>query len=145
VLLNLALASVAVSQQPASRPANLPANIEFLPNIEYARPDGRAQNLDIYVPKEVKGKLPVIVAIHGGGWTGGDKRNPFVVPLVKEGYAIVSINYRLSQVAKFPAQIQDCKAAIRWVRANAEKYHFDADHVGVWGDSAGGHLVALLG
>ena len=145
IALNLVFASIALAQQPASRPANLPPNIDFHPDIQYANPDNHPQYLDIYVPKEAKEKLPVIVAIHGGGWTGGDKRGPFVVPLVKDGYAIVSINYRLSQVAKFPAQIQDCKAAIRWVRANADKYHFDADHIGVWGDSAGGHLVALVG
>ena len=139
------LCANALAQLPASRPANLPGNVEYVGNVQYANPDNHPQYLDIYVPKDAKAKLPVIVAIHGGGWTGGDKRNPQVLPLVKDGYAIVSINYRLSQLAKFPAQIHDCKAAIRWVRANAEKYHFDADHVGVWGDSAGGHLVALLG
>ena len=112
--------SYAPAQQPATRPANLPRNIDFLPNVQYANPDNHPQYLDIYIPKEAKEKLPVIVSIHGGGWTGGDKRNPPILPLVKDGYAIVSINYRLSQVAKFPAQIHDCKAAIRWVRANAE-------------------------
>jgi acetyl esterase/lipase len=67
------------------------------------------------------------------------------VPLVEKGYAAASINYRLSQQALFPAQIEDCKAAIRWLRANAKKYHLDPRHIGVWGASAGGHLVALLG
>ena len=67
------------------------------------------------------------------------------MPLVAKGYAVASINYRLSQHAVFPAQIEDCKAAIRWLRANAAKYHLDPDHIGVWGASAGGHLVALLG
>ena len=62
-----------------------------------------------------------------------------------KGYAVASINYRFSQHAVFPAQIEDCKAAIRWLRANAAKYHLDPDHIGVWGASAGGHLVALLG
>jgi acetyl esterase/lipase len=145
VSFQLLILSVACAQQPASRPANLPPSIDYLPNIQYANPGNHPQSLDVYVRKDAKEKLPVIVAIHGGGWTGGDKRNPFVLPLLKDGYAIVSINYRLSQVAKFPAQLKDCKAAIRWVRANAEKYHFDPDHIGVWGDSAGGHLVALLG
>ena len=65
--------------------------------------------------------------------------------LATKGYAVASVNYRLSQHAVFPAQIEDCKAAIRWLRANAAKYHIDADHIGVWGGSAGGHLVALLG
>ena len=67
------------------------------------------------------------------------------MPLAAKGYAVASINYRLSQHAVFPAQIEDCKAAIRWLRANAAKYHLDPDHIGVWGASAGGHLVALLG
>ena len=67
------------------------------------------------------------------------------MPFVAKGYAVASINYRLSQHAVFPAQIEDCKAAIRWLRANAAKYHLDPDHIGVWGASAGGHLVALLG
>jgi acetyl esterase/lipase len=140
----LAYATVEAQQQPPRRP-NIPDTIQFLPDIEYAKPDGKSQFLDIYVPKDPHEKLPVIVAIHGGGWSGGDKRAPQILPLLNFGYAIVSINYRLSQVAQFPAQIQDCKAAIRWVRAHADQYHFDADHVGIWGDSAGGHLVALLG
>ncbi len=66
-------------------------------------------------------------------------------PFVGKGYAVASINYRLSQHAKFPAQIEDCKAAIRWLRANAKTYRLDPDRFGVWGASAGGHLVALLG
>lgn len=144
-LLLIACAAVAQAQQQPPRPPNLPSTIDFLPNVEYAKPDGKPQYLDLYVAKEPTGKLPVIVAIHGGGWTGGDKRGPEILPLLNFGYAVVSINYRLSQVAQFPAQIQDCKAAIRWVRAHADEYHLDADHVGVWGGSAGGHLVALLG
>jgi acetyl esterase/lipase len=67
------------------------------------------------------------------------------LPFLRKGYAVASINYRLSQHAKFPAQIEDCKAAIRWLRAHAKMYHLDPDHIGVWGASAGGHLVALLG
>ena len=84
------------------------------------------------------------------GFTGavgvrGSKENCQAVPLIAKGYAVASINYRLSQHAIFPAQIEDCKAAIRWLRANAKKYNLDPDHIGVWGASAGGHLVALLG
>ena len=67
------------------------------------------------------------------------------MPFATKGYAVASINYRLSQHAVFPAQIEDCKAAIRWLRANAAKYGLDPDHIGVWGASAGGHLVAMLG
>lgn len=75
----------------------------------------------------------------------GGKENCPALPFTTRGYAVVSINYRLSQHAVFPAQIEDCKAAIRWLRANATKYRLDPDHIGVWGASAGGHLVAMLG
>jgi acetyl esterase/lipase len=137
---------VARAQQP-QRPRNLPGNVEFLGNVEYARPDGKPQSLDLAFPKDANGKLPLIVAIHGGGWSGGDKRGPMMMllPLIRDGYAVASINYRLSQVAKFPSQVHDCKAAIRFLRAHAEEYHLHPDHIGIWGDSAGGHLVAMLG
>jgi acetyl esterase/lipase len=101
--------------------------------------------LDLYLPKSDK-PLPLVVWIHGGGWERGSKNNTGPsMDLLKEGYAVASVNYRLSQHAVFPAQIEDCKGAIRWLRKNAGKYNFDPDHVGAWGMSAGGHLVALLG
>lgn len=89
--------------------------------------------------------LPVVIWIHGGGWESGTKDASPAARLVPFGYAAVSISYRFSQVAPYPAQIYDCKAAVRWVRAHAKEYNFDPDHIGVWGASAGGHLVALLG
>ena len=89
--------------------------------------------------------MPVIVWVHGGAWLAGSKEQCPAVRFVRKGYAAASVNYRLSQHAKFPAQIEDCKAAIRWLRANAKEYGLDTGHVGVWGASAGGHLVALLG
>jgi acetyl esterase/lipase len=90
--------------------------------------------------------LPVVVWIHGGAWRVGSKEGGGPArPLVTKGYAVASINYRLSQHAVFPAQIEDCKAAIRWLRANAKKYNLDPDRIGVTGSSAGGHLVAMLG
>jgi len=116
----------------------------------YAGTDNPRQKLDIYLPtKRATGKpLPVVVFIHGGGWRGGDKASGAgrVAPYVASGeYAGVSVGYRLSAEAKFPAQIHDCKAAIRWIRANAQQYNLDPDRIGVWGSSAGGHLVSLLG
>jgi acetyl esterase/lipase len=89
--------------------------------------------------------LPLVVWIHGGAWRAGSKTTCPLLYLTERGYIVASINYRLSQEAIFPAQIEDCKAAIRFLRANAAKYSIDADHIGVAGDSAGGHLVALLG
>lgn len=102
------------------------------------------QNLDLFVP-DGPGPFPVVVWIHGGAWYAGDKNPcPFWV-LAREGYAVVAINYRLSTQAAFPAQIDDCKAAIRWLRAHAQEYHLDPSRIAVWGHSAGGHLASLLG
>ncbi len=115
-------------------------------DLAYVKGGHERQKLDLYLPEKAEGPLPVIVWIHGGGWQGGNKDNGGpALPFVKRGYAVASINYRLSQHATYPAQIEDCKAAVRWLRANAKKYNLDPDHIGVWGASAGGHLVALLG
>ncbi len=108
--------------------------------------------LDLYMPqggaaKPALGaaKPALIVWIHGGAWKSGSKINPPAAVMLRQGYAVASIDYRLTDVAQFPAQIEDCKAAIRWLRANAAKYGYIADRIAVWGSSAGGHLVALLG
>src|SRR6185437_13686151 len=130
---------------PAHPPPKLPAGVKMIPNIEYAAPNGYSLLLDLYLPEQVEGRLPVVVWIHGGGWEAGSRNDQIAVPLAAHGYAVASIDYRLSQVAKFPAQIDDCKAAIRWLRAHARAYSLDPNHIGVWGASAGGHLVALLG
>ncbi len=116
-------------------------------DIAYAS-KSNAEKLDIYLPKNIKSLCPVIVQIHGGAFKMGDKADMQVnasLEGLKRGYAVVSINYRLSGEAIFPAQIQDCKSAIRWVRANAATYNFNANAIAVWGGSAGGNLSALLG
>ena len=107
-----------------------------------------AEKLDIYLPPDSGKAFPVIVAIHGGGFMRGDKGDNQVNPMLKgvqRGYAVISVNYRLSGEAIFPAQIEDIKAAIRWVRANAGKYNINPDKMAVWGDSAGGNLASLAG
>jgi acetyl esterase/lipase len=107
-----------------------------------------AQKLDIYLPEEGNGPFPVIVSIHGGAFKGGDKADGQVTPMLeglKRGYAVVSINYRLSGEAIFPAQIYDVKAAIRWIRANAKIYKLNPEKIAAWGGSAGGHLSAMAG
>ena len=119
-------------------------------DVAYAGTTNPRQTLDLMLPKTPKGDkpLPVVVNVHGGAWLQGDKSRGVgqIMPLVASGeYAGVSINYRLSGEAPWPAQAFDCKAAIRWVRANAAKYHLDPDRIGVVGGSAGGHLVAFLG
>jgi len=116
-------------------------------NLEYIPGGHERHRLDLYLPEEAKGPLPLIVWVHGGGWQNGSKDGcpPLRKGYLQRGYAVASINYRLSGHAVFPAQIQDCKAAIRWLRARAGKYGVDPERIGVWGSSAGGHLVALLG
>jgi acetyl esterase/lipase len=115
-------------------------------NIQYVPGGDPSQTLDLYLPSQTSDQpLPLVVWIHGGGWQGGDKGWCNSMPLVGQGYAAASVEYRFSQKAVFPAQIQDCQAAIRWLRANSKKYNIDPKKIGVWGESAGGHLVALLG
>jgi acetyl esterase/lipase len=105
--------------------------------------------MDIYYLTNVSEPMPAIVYVHGGGWYSGDKETGKgkydIAPLVKNGYIVASINYRLAPRYKFPAQIEDVKCAVRFLRANAEKYNIDSDNIGAYGDSAGGHLVSLLG
>jgi acetyl esterase/lipase len=115
-------------------------------NIPYVENGHERQVVDVYSPDKAR-DLPVVFWIHGGGWQAGTKESgiPEVIPLARKGYFCATINYRLTGIAPFPAQIEDCKCAIRWVRAHAEEYNLDANHIGVWGGSAGGHLVALLG
>lgn len=115
-------------------------------DVKYV-PDGdEAQSLDVYFPESRSEKpLPLLVWIHGGGWSGGSKARPPYLQLLRHGYVVASVEYRFSQKAKFPAQIQDCQAAIRWLRANAGKYSVDPERIGVGGASAGGHLAALVG
>lgn len=121
------------------------ANAAIQRDLVYKRVNSAVLTLDLYCPEKVSGPLPVIVWIHGGGWRRGGKKQCPAIGMVHDGYAVASIDYRLTSTAPFPAQIEDCKAAVRWLRANAAKYNLDADRVGVWGVSAGGHLAALLG
>ena len=115
-------------------------------DIVYATPSGTKQLLDIYRPAKPQGLLPVVVWIHGGAFrTGSKDQAGSVTWLTEHGYAVVSINYRLSQEAIYPAQIQDCQAAVAWLRAHATDYGFDPARFGAWGPSAGGHLVSMVG
>ena len=106
------------------------------------------QKLDIYLPKEGSGPFPVIISIHGGAFMIGDKGDMQVMPMLNglnHGYAVVSVNYRMSGEAIFPKDINDVKAAIRWVKANGSKYHLNPLKIATWGGSAGGNLAALAG
>ncbi|MCX7015414.1 MAG: alpha/beta hydrolase fold domain-containing protein, partial [Candidatus Sumerlaeota bacterium] len=132
---------------PASQPAQASEGARLERDLEYGRVGEKRLLLDLYLPENAEGPLPLIVWVHGGGWQSGSKEQclPARQGFVARGYAVASVNYRLSGEAPFPAQIEDCKASIRWLRANAKTYKLDPDRIGVWGSSAGGHLVALLG
>ena len=125
----------------------IPDGVKVIRDLEYAKVDSQSLRLDLYIPENSDTKPPLLVWIHGGGWTKGSKSqfNPIFVRLTAEGYAAASIDYRLDGIVSHPKQIHDCKGAIRWLRANADKYGYDATRIGVGGGSAGGHLVLLLG
>jgi acetyl esterase/lipase len=122
-------------------------SISYLTGIPYVTGGGIFQQLDLFVPTDRHGE-PLIVVVHGGAWVigskTGDSLNPVPLDLLWDGYAVASINYRLAPGAIWPAQIQDCKAAIRWLRAHASDYGYDPNRLGVYGESAGGHLAAVL-
>ena len=132
---------VLLTEGDAEETANAGVRIEK--DVEFANVDGHRLELDLYLPP--KERSPLVVWVHGGGWRGGSKEKCPVRWLAENGYAVASISYRLTDRAIFPAQIHDCKAAVRWLRANAERYRYDATRIGVAGSSAGGHLVALMG
>jgi len=143
----LAWSGIASAQQPpatpaAERPKEVPEDARVLLDLPYVENGHPRQKLDLYLPAQPKG--PLLVWIHGGGWQAGTKDKPPGLALVKNGVAVASLEYRFSQDAIFPAQIEDCKAAIRWLRAHAKEYGYREDLFAGWGASAGGHLVALL-
>ena len=115
-------------------------------NLTYAKYGGRVLEMDIYRPKIARGALPAVICIHGGGWAKGNRTShgKIAQALANRGYVAATISYRLSGEAPFPAAIQDCKAAVRFLRANAKEFGIDSDKIGAIGLSAGGHLTALL-
>jgi acetyl esterase/lipase len=135
------------SQNLTARNMRVPDGVKVLRDLEYGKVDGHALRLDLYLPEKLRTKPKLLIWIHGGGWKHGSKStiNPTFIRLVTEGYATASIDYRLLGLDSHPAQIHECKAAIRWLRAHAEKYGYDASKIGVGGGSAGGHLALLLG
>lgn len=114
--------------------------------IEYASGDDYRLTLDVYVP-EGAGPYPAILAVHGGAWRSGSKLIWFrhARKLARAGFVVVAINYRKAPAFQFPAQLYDCKAAVRWMRKNGKQYKIDPDQMGALGYSAGGHLAAMLG
>lgn len=113
-------------------------------DVAFATVGDHPLKLDLSFPHEPHG-APLVVFIHGGGWSSGSYKQCYAEFLTDYGFAVASISYRLSDQATFPAQIHDCKAAIRWLRAHAAHYSYDATRIGAVGTSAGGHLAMLLG
>jgi acetyl esterase/lipase len=114
-------------------------------DIEFGKVDGRSLKLDLYLPASTVPKPPLIVYVHGGAWRAGSKSEMPLGKLVAQGFAVASVDYRLSTEAVFPAQIHDIKAAIRFLRARQNDYGYDASRIAVAGGSAGGHLAELVG
>jgi len=146
----LVTAGLAFAQPAKDRkgPAMIPSDIEVVRDVEYGMGGGRPLKMHLLRPKTMpKEAMPVLVWVHGGAWLSGNKESGIgnLVRFVQRGYFGATIEYRLSQEAKFPAQIEDCKCAIRFLRAKARGLNIDPNRIGVWGSSAGGHLVALLG
>ncbi len=135
----------APTTQPTHHKPGLPAHTITMTDVRYGDGPGDSNFLDVFTPEHATAPLPLVVWIHGGGWAVGDKNGCPALPLLSHGFVVASLNYRLTDVAPFPAQIQDCKGAVRFLRAHAAEYHIDPTRIGVWGESAGGHLVALLG
>lgn len=139
-----------LSRRAAAPPAPpAPSGTIVERDVIYSQTPQGSLKLDIYKPEEKRdNSLPVLLHIHGGGWNLGSKDAISIFEWQKFaqlGYAVVTINYRLSDVAVWPAQIHDCKKALRWIRQNADKYNFNPDRIAVMGASAGAHLSALIG
>lgn len=147
----LALTAAAFAQPKAPKkmdvPPPVPPNVTVHRDLAYVEGGHERQKLDLYLPKDAAGPRPVIIWVHGGGWQNGSKASAFPLRFgfTAKGYVIASIGYRLTDAAAFPAQIQDVKAALRWLRAHANQYQLAPDRFAAWGSSAGGHLVAMLG
>jgi acetyl esterase/lipase len=151
LLLNFLLLGASVLSAQTNAPSASPApvtkgGVTFQNGVVYGKGGTTDLLADIAWPNKATAPTPAVIHIHGGGWAGGDRR--WQGPLggfAQHGYFAASIEYRMDWQAKWPAQIQDCKCAVRWLRANAAKYNVDPNRIGVIGESAGGHLVACLG
>ena len=148
-LLPLALLLVSfaeVARGQAAQPGK-PANIIVERDLVYGHGNGTDLKLDLARPKNGGGPFPALICIHGGGWKQGNRADleKTVEVLAAHGYVAATASYRLAPQSKFPAQIEDCKAAVRWLRANASRYNINPQKIGALGFSAGGHLACLLG
>ena len=121
-----------------------PVEIVVLHDVVIGKGGDRDLHAEVAYPKTTMPLMPAVLYIHGGGWVGGNYKHAPLEALARAGFFAATIEYRLSGEAKWPAQIEDCKLGVRWMRANAQKYGVDPNRIGVWGESAGGHLVTCL-
>lgn len=149
----LLLATLSYAQMPtaASIQSKMPKGTLIHGNIAYNNDTLKKHLLDIYLPAEARGKVPIVVFIHGGGWIGNDKYADMgymtntVSVMLNNGMAVASIDYRFAQNAVFPAILQDCNKAVSFLYDNADKYNLDKSRIALMGFSAGGHLASLMG
>ena len=144
----LVLAAIATGILPlVKRDVPLPAGVLVEKDIEYGNVDGRSLKLDLYRPRKIAKPVPALLFIHGGAWKSGKRQDYhfYTKAFAGKGYVVATASYRLSGEAPFPAAVQDCKCAVRWLRANAKKHRIDPKQIAVVGGSAGGHLAMMLG
>ncbi len=140
-------ASSAAAGDASSWAARLSSEYRIISNITYKIANNVEQKLDVYVRRNAGGAVPTVIYIHGGGWVGGSKEGSALAltPYLEMGFSVVNVEYRLGRVSRAPAAVEDCRCALRWVIANAEKYGFDTERLVVTGASAGGHLSLTTG
>ena len=137
----------ATGDKPVVTHPTPPPSVHFDPDMVYATVDNEPLMLDMSSPATVTQALPCVVVIHGGGWSGGDcaELDGVTFEFARHNYIAVTLEYRMAPRHRFPAAVQDVKAAVRYLRGNAEKLHIDAEHIGAVGFSAGAHLSMMLG
>lgn len=144
-LIMLSVTAMAQARDPVVPPAAPQARPRIYAGVEYASAGMQSMRMDLYVPAGAKSPPPVVIYIHGGDWMFGSRRRLPVLFLLDKGFAVASIDYRLAPKFRFPTQIRDCRDAVAFLRSTARTYHIDPARIGVCGESAGGHLAALLG
>ncbi len=122
-------------------------NCEIVPNVIYAVAGNYDCKLDLWLPRDADGPVPTLIYLHGGGWVSGlrEEFSLLFLPFIEMGFAVANVHYRMGHVSPAPAAVLDCRAALRWVVYNADKYHFDVDRIVTFGHSAGGHLALMTG
>ena len=127
--------------------ADIANQYRIVPNVVYHEANNHENTLDLYLPRNASGPTPVLLMIHGGGWVAGTKEGQSLqlLPYLEMGWAVVNVSYRLVQVSRAPAAVEDCLCALQWIAQNADQYNFDLSQIVTTGNSAGGHLALTTG